>query len=166
MTYPQALDEALCFGWIDGVRRSLDATGYTIRFTPRRPGGIWSRVNIRNVARLEGEGKMAPPGRAAFAARDPAKTDRYSFESSPRELPPAYAKRLAADAKAHAHYTSMPPYYRRTVTHWVTSARREETRERRFATLLEHSRRGRRIPPLDPARPPAAKRRPKPPRKA
>lgn len=156
MTYPQALDEALCFGWIDGVRRSLDATRYTIRFTPRRSGSHWSLVNVRHVARLEAEGRMAAPGRAAFAARDPERTGRYAFESSPRDLPPAYARRLAADAKAHAHFTAMPPYYRRVVTHWVTSAKREETRERRFATLLEHSRRGRRVPPLDLPKKPAS----------
>jgi uncharacterized protein YdeI (YjbR/CyaY-like superfamily) len=166
MTYPQALEEALCFGWIDGVRRSLDAARYTIRFTPRRPGSHWSLVNVRHAARLEAEGRMAAPGRAAFAARDPERTGRASYESPPRVLPPAYARRLAADAEAHAHFSAMPPWYRRVVTHWVTSAKREETRERRFATLLEHSRRGRRVPPLDPTNPRAASRRPKPARKA
>ena len=166
ITYPQALDEALSFGWIDGVRHSLDATSYSIRFTPRRTGSIWSRVNLRHVARLEKEGRMTAAGRTVFAARDPAKTERYSFESLPRAFPPAFAKRLAADAKAAAHFASMPPYYRRTVTHWVMSAKREETRERRFAILLESSGAGRRVPPFDPAPPPAAARRPKPPRKA
>ena len=166
VTYPQALDEALCFGWIDGVRHSLDATSYSIRFTPRRPGSIWSRVNLRHVERLEQEGRMTAAGRAVFAARDPAKTELYSFESLPRELPPAYAKRLAADAKAGGHFGSMPSGYRRTVVHWILSAKREETRERRFAILLECSRAGRRVPPFDPTPPPAAARRPKPPRKA
>jgi uncharacterized protein YdeI (YjbR/CyaY-like superfamily) len=169
ITYPQALDEALCFGWIDGLRRGLDASSYSIRFTPRRRDSIWSQVNLRHVARLEREGRMTAAGRAVFAARDPRKTLRYSFEVRRHALAPELVKRLAADAKANAHFASMPPYYRRVVTHWIMSAKREETRERRFATLLDCSRRGVRIPPLAPPTPPpspAPARRRNPPRKA
>jgi uncharacterized protein YdeI (YjbR/CyaY-like superfamily) len=149
ITYPQALDEALCFGWIDGVRHGLNATSYSIRFTPRRRGSIWSAVNLAHVARLEKAGRMTAAGRAVFAARDPAKARRYSFEVPIRALSPAFAARLAADAKAQAHFDAMTPSYRRTVVHWIMSAKQEATRERRFAALLDSSHRGRRVPPLD-----------------
>jgi uncharacterized protein YdeI (YjbR/CyaY-like superfamily) len=154
LTYPQALDEALCFGWIDGLRRGLDAASYSIRFSPRRTGSIWSAVNLRHVARLEREGCMTAAGRAAFQARDPAKTLRYSFEVGRLELAPGFATRLAADRRARAHFDAMPPSYRRPAIHWIMTAKREATRARRFATLLACSRRGARIPPLDyPKRP-------------
>lgn len=167
LTYPQALDEALCFGWIDGLRRALDAASYSIRFSPRRPGSTWSQVNLRHVERLEREGRMDAAGRAVFAARDPEKTFRYSFEVRRHSLAPEFASRLAADARARAHYGTMPPSYHHAVTHWIMSAKRAATRERRFATLLECSRRGRRVPPLDlPGRAPAAARPARGPRPA
>ena len=149
LTYPQALDEALCCGWIDGLRRGLDAVSYSIRFTPRKPDSIWSQVNLGHVKRLEREGRMTAAGRAVLAKRDPAQTFRYSFEVRRHVLPPAFVTRLAADAKARASFAAMPPGYRRQVSHWIMSAKQEATRERRFATPLDSSRRGRKVPPLD-----------------
>jgi uncharacterized protein YdeI (YjbR/CyaY-like superfamily) len=148
LTYPQALDEALCFGWIDGLRRGLDESRYSIRFSPRRVGSIWSQVNLDHVERLEREGRMTAAGRAVFAKRDPAKTFRYSFEVRRHELAPALAKRLNADAQAHANFGAMPPSYQRAVLHWIASAKQEATRERRFGMLLDCSRRGVKVPPL------------------
>lgn len=147
LTYRQALDEALCFGWIDGVRRALDGDSFTQRFTPRRRGSVWSAVNIRRMRELEAEGRVAPPGRAAFAAATSAK-GRYSFESPPMELSTAYRRRLAAQRAASAFWESRPPWYRRTAAFWVMSAKKEETRDRRFETLLERCARGEAVPPL------------------
>lgn len=149
LTYPDALDEALCVGWIDGLRRGLDATSYSIRFSPRKPGSIWSQVNIRKVAALEAAGRMTAAGRAVFEKRDPRKAFQYSFEVGRHELAPAFAKRLAADARARAWFAASPPSYQRPATHWVMSAKQEATRERRFAALLACSREGRKVPPLD-----------------
>lgn len=160
LTYPEALDEALCFGWIDGVRHGLGGQRYAIRFTPRRPGSVWSHVNVGHVARLEREGRMTGAGRAAFAARDPRRTVAYSAEQRRFALTPEFERRLAAAPRARTHFEGMPQGYRRAVTHWIMSAKLEATRERRFATLLDCSRRGRKVPPLDfPAREPAAGRR-------
>lgn len=169
LTYAEALDEALCVGWIDGLRRGLDATRYSIRFSPRKPGSVWSQVNLRHVARLERAGRMTAAGRAVFAKRDPAKVYVYSYEARRVAMPAAFAARLAADAKAHADWQARPPFYRRAATRWIVDAKQEATRERRFATLLDCSRRGRKVPPLDyPKTSPAAGRkaaRPNPPRK-
>jgi uncharacterized protein YdeI (YjbR/CyaY-like superfamily) len=176
LTYPQALDEALCYGWIDGIRRRIDDGAYSIRFSPRKPDSIWSQINLNHVARLEREGRMTAAGRGVHAARDPKKTFVYSFEVRRFELSADFAKRLAADSKAQEHYVSTPPGYQRLVTHWIMTAKQDATRERRFEKLLEYSRQGRRIPPLDatkppatppgPARPRAAEKRAKPKRKA
>jgi uncharacterized protein YdeI (YjbR/CyaY-like superfamily) len=145
LTYPAALDEALCFGWIDGVRKRHDAASYTIRFTPRKPGGIWSRVNIAHAERLIAAGKMQPAGRAAFAARRADRSGVYSFEHRPRELPRAFAALFRANKKAWSFWQSQPPGYRRTATWWVVSAKQEPTRLRRLAALLATSASGRRI---------------------
>jgi uncharacterized protein YdeI (YjbR/CyaY-like superfamily) len=155
LTYPQALDEALCFGWIDGLRRRIGDDAYSIRFSPRKPGSTWSQVNLGHVARLEREGRLTAAGRTVFEARDPARTYRYSFEVRRYSLAAGFARRLAADPKARAHYGAMPPSYHHAVTHWIMSAKREATRERRFATLLDCSRRGVRVPPLDLPKPAA-----------
>ncbi len=158
LSYAEALDEALCFGWIDGLRRSIDATTWTIRFSPRRPDSIWSQVNLRHVERLEREGRMRAAGRKALARRDPEKVFRYSYELRLARLAPAYERRLAADRAASADFAKRPPYYRRAVHRWIRTAKQEATRERRFATLLECSRRGAKVPPLDFPKP---SRRPK-----
>jgi uncharacterized protein YdeI (YjbR/CyaY-like superfamily) len=144
MTWPESVDEALCFGWIDGVRRSLGAEAYTIRFTPRRPTGIWSANNVARVAALEEQGKMTAAGRGAFAARSPARTGVYSFErSAPAALEAEEEKTLRANRKAAAFFEAQPPWYRRSALHWVVTAKRPETRARRLATLVADSAGGR-----------------------
>lgn len=165
LTYPQALDEALCYGWIDGIRRRIDEGAYSIRFSPRKPDSIWSQINLNHVARLEREGRMTAAGRGIHAARDPKKTFIYSFEVRRYELSAEFADRLAADPKAQAHFLSAPPGYQRHATYWIMTAKQDATRERRFGMLLEHSRQGLRVPtlvsPYKPAAPPAGKTRPR-----
>ena len=149
ITWPQAVDEALCFGWIDGIRKSIDETRYKNRFTPRKKGSNWSQVNIARVAALTKEGRMAPAGQAAFEARDPKKSGVYSFEQ--REAPTlgaAFERQFRANAKAWAFFQGQAPYYRRVATFWVVSAKQQATRERRLATLIEDSAAGRRIGPM------------------
>ena len=148
LTYAQALDEALCFGWIDGIRRSLGADTFTIRFTPRKRGSIWSLVNVRHVERLTREGRMQPSGLAAHGARDEKRTGIYAFENRPAEFDAASARTFRRHAKAWTFFAAQPPGYRRTATFWVTSAKREETRARRLATLIEDSANGRRLAQL------------------
>lgn len=148
LTYAEALDEALCWGWIDGVRRAHDADAFTVRFTPRKRGSIWSLVNVRHVARLEQEGRMRAPGRAAFAARDPDKTGVYAFERGAAELGAAAKRAFRAHAKAWSFWQAQPPGYRRSATHWVVSAKQETTRARRLAQLITDSAAGRRLAQL------------------
>ena len=150
ITWEESVLEALCVGWIDGVRRSLDADRYTIRFTPRKPTSTWSAINIRHVERLEKEGRMTDAGRRAFAARADKKTAIYAYEQRKAGLPAALAKRLAQNAKALAFWQSQPPWYQRNAGYWVASAKREETREKRFAHLVERSAAGLRIKHLVP----------------
>jgi uncharacterized protein YdeI (YjbR/CyaY-like superfamily) len=145
LTYPQALDEALCFGWIDGVRRQLDADSFSVRFTPRRPRSIWSRVNIDRVQRLIQAGRMAKPGLAAFETRTEARTGLYSFERAAVALPPAAVRRFRAKEKAWRYFQAQTPGYRRTSVFWVMSAKRVETRARRLDILIRCSVRGTRI---------------------
>jgi len=149
LTYTQALDEALCWGWIDGVRRALDEDSFTIRFTPRKPRSIWSRVNVAHARRLIAEGRMAAPGLAAFEARTGDRTGLYSFERAAMRLAPAYERRFRANRAAWGYFESMPPWYRRTSTYWVMSAKREETRERRLAVLMDCSLRRAPLPQLE-----------------
>jgi uncharacterized protein YdeI (YjbR/CyaY-like superfamily) len=149
ITWPQSVDEALCFGWIDGVRRSLGDQAYTIRFTPRRPASIWSAINVRKVAQLIKEGKMAPAGVQAFAARRPERTGIYSFErTAAAELTAAEEKTLRANRKASTFFDAQAPWYRRAALHWVVSAKRDETRRRRLQQLIADSAAGRTVPPL------------------
>jgi uncharacterized protein YdeI (YjbR/CyaY-like superfamily) len=149
MTWSEAVDEALCFGWIDGVRHSIDETSYRNRFTPRKPSSTWSKVNIAKVQALEAAGKMTGAGRTAFARRTEANSGIYSFEGDRAEvLPEPYARVLAADGAASEYFAGRPRWYRRAVVHWVTSAKREATRERRLAELVECSARGEDVPPL------------------
>ena len=151
LTWPESVDEALCFGWIDGVRRSVDETSYRIRFTPRRARSTWSRVNIAKAEALIAGGRMEPAGLAAFEARTEANSGVYSFEQGrPAALAPEYEARLRADAAVWADFSARPAWYRRAAAHWVTSAKREATRERRLAQLIECSGQGRTVPPLTP----------------
>jgi uncharacterized protein YdeI (YjbR/CyaY-like superfamily) len=145
ITWQQSVREALCFGWIDGVRRSIDDQRHQIRFTPRRRGSTWSAVNITLAQELIDAGEMQPAGLAAFEARTERKSRIYSYEQSRHELSLQYAERLRADAEAAAFFDAQAPWYRRTAVHWVMSAKREETRERRIATLIEDSRNGVRV---------------------
>jgi uncharacterized protein YdeI (YjbR/CyaY-like superfamily) len=147
MTWPESVDQALCFGWIDGVRKRVDDERYMIRFTPRTPSSRWSRVNVARVAELEAAGLMHPAGRAAFAAR--TEEGAYSYEQrEAAAFDPERERRLRANAAAAAFFAAQPPGYRRTATHWVMSAKRDETRDRRLAQLIADSAAGRRIAPL------------------
>lgn len=149
ITWPESVDEALCFGWIDGVRRSLGDEAYTIRFTPRRPTSIWSAINVGRVAELQKAGKMTAAGQRAFAARSAARTGVYSFErEAPARLEPEQEKKLRSNARAAAFFDAQPPWYRRTATHWVISAKRSDTRERRLEQLITASAEGRTVAPL------------------
>jgi uncharacterized protein YdeI (YjbR/CyaY-like superfamily) len=150
LTYPEALDAALCFGWIDGPRKGLDARAYSIRFSPRREGSIWSRVNLRHVERLRAAGLMRPAGEAALARRDPARTGVYAFERPAAELAPGELAAFRAEAAAHRFFAAQPPGWRRTVLFWVVSAKRPETRAFRLRALIEHSARGERVSLLKP----------------
>ncbi len=147
MTYTEALDEALCFGWIDGVRRGVDDHSFSVRFTPRKPKSYWSAVNRRRAEELEAAGRLHPAGLLAFRAAA-ASGGRYSFENRPVGLSPGYQRELRANAKAWAFFRSQPPWYRRTSAFWVMSAKREETRRRRLAQLIACSEGQRRIGPL------------------
>ena len=142
ITYAQALDEALCYGWIDGVRKSLDETRYTIRFTPRKPKSIWSNVNVRHVERLQKEGRMAEPGLRAYARRDPKRTGIYAFENEAREFSPEFEKRFRANKAAWQFFQTEPPSIRRTCIFWVMSAKKEETRVRRLDQLITRAAQG------------------------
>jgi len=157
LTYPEALDAALCFGWIDGHRRGIGDTAYTIRFGPRRPRSIWSLVNIRHVARLERAGQMTPAGRAAFAKRDPARTGLYSFERAPAAFTRADLAEFRRTPGAWEFYDAQPPGWKRTIRSWVVGAKRPETRAFRLRALIEHSARGERVSLL---KPPALPKRP------
>jgi uncharacterized protein YdeI (YjbR/CyaY-like superfamily) len=149
LTWSESVDEALCFGWIDGVRKKIDDEAYTIRFTPRKPTSIWSAINVAKVAALREAGKMTPAGEAAFAKRTAAKTGVYSFErNEAAKLSPEHAKKLAANKRAAAYFAEQPPWYRRTATHWVISAKKEETRDKRLAELIAESAAGRWIKQL------------------
>ena len=149
ITWPESVDEALCFGWIDGVRRSLGETSYTIRFTPRRPTSIWSSVNVARVKELGKQGRLRPAGRRAFEARRAEKTGVYSFEQKrPARLSKEQEAALRANRRAAAFFDAQPPWYRRTATHWVIRAKRPETRARRLAQLIRDSTEGRQSGPL------------------
>ena len=154
ITWPESVDEALCFGWIDGIRRTIDEESYTIRFTPRRPRSNWSLVNLKRVAELTKLGRMQPAGLRAFEARDPRRSGTYSYEQQGAQrkaelkLAPDYEKQFKANAKAWAYFQSQAPYYQRTTIRWVMSGKMEETRLKRLATLIDDSAHGRRIPQL------------------
>jgi uncharacterized protein YdeI (YjbR/CyaY-like superfamily) len=150
ISWPESVDEALCYGWIDGVRKSLNATSYTIRFSPRRPGSIWSAINVRRAKAMIKEGRMTPAGKAAFEKRKANKVGIYSYEQRPIELEPRYRDLLRRNAAAWKFYQSQPPSYHKAVTWWILSAAREETRAKRLQQLIGDSERGLRVAPLRP----------------
>jgi len=147
ITWPESVDEALCFGWIDGVRYGIDETSYRIRFTPRKPKSIWSNVNVKRVAALKKLGRMAPAGLAAFAKADPKRAGVYSFERRNARLGPAYEKRFKANKKAWDFFRAQPPYYQRLATWWVISGKKEETRAGHLRALIARCAAGRRLGP-------------------
>jgi uncharacterized protein YdeI (YjbR/CyaY-like superfamily) len=149
ITWPQAVDQALCFGWIDGVRRRIDDVSYVIRFTPRKPDSTWSAVNIRRIKELAAQGLVRPAGLKAFASRVDERSAIYAYEQrQAAELDAAAEEQFRAHARAWAFFQAQPPSYRRTAIYWVVSAKREETRIRRLATLIADSEAGRTIAPL------------------
>jgi uncharacterized protein YdeI (YjbR/CyaY-like superfamily) len=147
LSWSEAVDQALCFGWIDGKVNRVDEERHMQRFTPRRNGSNWSKINVEKVAKLQEAGLMRPAGLAAFEKRDRGKVGVYSFEND-AQLAPDYEARLRANKAAADYFDSRPPWYRRTAVHLVMSAKREETRERRLEQLIEDSAAGRDIKQL------------------
>lgn len=147
VVYKPALDEALCVGWIDGQVRGIDDDTYMQRWTPRTAKSIWSNVNIKRMHELIAEGRVTPEGMAAFERRTPERSGVYSFEQ-PAAFSPAVLRQFKANRAAWSFWEAQPPGYRRTVTHYVMSAKQEATRERRLANVITHSARGERIPPF------------------
>lgn len=145
ITWPEAVDEALCFGWIDGLAHGVDSDGYAQRFTPRKRTSNWSAVNLKRIAELMAEGRVHPAGMQAWEARDPARSEQYSFEQGEIALDPGMRARFEGHPAAWAWFQAQPPGYRRQATWWVTSAKKPETRERRLATLIEDSANERRL---------------------
>jgi uncharacterized protein YdeI (YjbR/CyaY-like superfamily) len=145
ITWPESVDEALCFGWIDGIRKTIDGESYMIRFSPRKPDSIWSAVNIRNVERLTNEKQMTPAGLKAYEARKEYRSGIYSYEQRPAELVEPYASQFRRNKAAWKFFQAQPPYYRKTMTWWIVSAKQEETRLARLAKLIEASARGQRL---------------------
>jgi uncharacterized protein YdeI (YjbR/CyaY-like superfamily) len=145
MTWSESVDQALCFGWIDGIRRSIDEKRYCIRFTPRKPTSIWSKINIKKVEELTAKGLMRPSGIEAFGKMNPAKSSLYSFESEQKILPAAFESRFRAVNEAWTFFESQPPSYKKMMIHWVLSPKREETQLRRLEKLISESSNSRRI---------------------
>jgi len=149
ITWPESVDVALCFGWIDGVRRSLGGESYTIRFTPRKPRSNWSAINIKRAGELTKQGLMHPAGLAAFAKRADERSAIYAYEQrKAATLDPADEKRFRANRAAWKFFQAQAPWYRRTATYWAISAKRAETREKRLLKLIEDFARGKRIDQL------------------
>jgi uncharacterized protein YdeI (YjbR/CyaY-like superfamily) len=145
VTYKEAVDEALCFGWIDSAMKSIDETSYRQRFTPRKKGSIWSAVNIARVEELTRSGRMRSAGLRVFHERDPAKANRYSFEQGEIQLSPEQEAAFRANEAAWSFFESQPSSYRKPALWWVVSAKKDETRQRRLAALIRDCEAGRRL---------------------
>lgn len=146
ITWPEAVDEALCVGWIDGVRKGIDAVSYQIRFTPRKATSIWSAVNIRRVAVLRAEGRMTASGLAAFEKRSEARSRTYAYEQATEAvLPPAAERQFRSHPAAWDHFMAQAPSYRRKLLWWIISGKQQATRDRRLAQLIEASQQGKRL---------------------
>jgi len=146
ITWPESVDEALCFGWIDGIRRNVDEVSYSIRFTPRRARSTWSVVNIKRAEELTKQGLMRPPGLKAFEARKENRSGIYSYEQRSPELPDPYRGLLKKNKAAWNFFDAQPPSYQKAANWWVVSAKKEETRLKRLDKLIYHSARGQTIP--------------------
>jgi uncharacterized protein YdeI (YjbR/CyaY-like superfamily) len=145
ITWPESVDEALCFGWIDGIRKSIDEQSYKIRFTPRKPSSTWSAVNIRNAEKLIEQRRMQPAGLKAYQARKENRSGIYSYEQRSPELIEPYLNKLKRNNAAWKFFQAQPPYYRKTMNWWIVSAKQEETRLKRLDKLIEASTEGRRM---------------------
>ncbi len=158
ITWPESVDQALCFGWIDGIRRGIDEDTYCIRFTPRKPKSIWSAVNIKRIKELIEAGEVAPAGLKAFEIRDEKKANLYSFEQKEVAFTPAQKKLFKANTAAWKYFESMPLSYRRPATWWVQSAKQEATKTQRLNTLIADSEAGKKIKSLSYASKPKPKK--------
>jgi uncharacterized protein YdeI (YjbR/CyaY-like superfamily) len=145
LTWSQSVDQALCFGWIDGIRKSIDDESYSIRFTPRKPTSKWSAINIKKVEELTKLGLMKPEGLKAFRLTDEDKARVYLNESHPVELPANYKKKLMSNEKAWKYFSSMPPSYQKITVRWVMDAKQEKTRDSRLETLIKDSAAGQKV---------------------
>ena len=145
LTYKEAVDEALCHGWIDGIKKRVDEDSYTHRFTPRTATSIWSVVNLKRMQELLASGRVAAAGRDVYERRDPARTHRYSYEKAPAAFEGALARRFKANKAAWTYFQAQPEGYRKLVTQWVTGAVKEETRLRRLDVVIRDSAEGKRI---------------------
>lgn len=148
LTWPESVDEALCVGWIDGLRRRVDDASYTIRFTPRRPRSVWSSVNIARARVLIEQGRMQPAGLRAFEARTENTSGIYSYEQRPAELPAPYARLLKTQRAAWSFFQAQSPSYRKTATWWIVSAKQDATRLKRLDKLAACSARGMKLPEI------------------
>jgi uncharacterized protein YdeI (YjbR/CyaY-like superfamily) len=170
ITWPESVDEALCFGWIDGIRKSIDADRYMIRFTPRKPGSVWSSINIKRAEVLIAEGRMQPAGVKAYGARKENKSGIYSYEQRSVDLPEPYDRLLKKNKAAWSFLQAQAPSYRRAVSWWIVSAKKEETRLKRLERLMASSAKGQRLPEFLSRRgeakhatePPKRRRKPRP----
>jgi len=145
ITWPESVDQALCFGWIDGIRKRIDEISYQIRFTPRRRGSIWSAINIKRANELVEQRRMRSAGLKAFAARIENKSGIYSYEQRSTELIEPYAKLLKKNKAASEFFEKQPPSYRKMIGWWIVSAKKEETRMARLAKLISESGKGERL---------------------
>jgi uncharacterized protein YdeI (YjbR/CyaY-like superfamily) len=145
ISYKEAVDEALCFGWIDGIKKRVDEERYTHRFTPRRAGSIWSLINATRVKELTAQQRMTKAGLEVYERRDPKKTGIYSFENRPTALDAAYQREFKTHAAAWTFFRAQPPGYQRLMTFWLMSAKQQETQRRRLAALIKASTEGKRI---------------------
>ena len=148
MTWSQSVDQAICYGWIDGVRKSIDKDSYFIRFTPRKPKSIWSGINIKKVEELSRQGLMKPQGLTAFNLLEGSRSKIYSHENEPVKLHQHFENQFKTNKKAWDFFQSMPPWYRNTAFNWVMGAKQEATREKRLGELISDSEAGRKIKPL------------------
>jgi uncharacterized protein YdeI (YjbR/CyaY-like superfamily) len=148
LTWSESVDQAICFGWIDGIRKSIDNESYSIRFTPRKPTSAWSAINIKKVEQLTKQGLMKPEGIEAFQKRKGNKSGIYSYENEPAKFPESYRKKFTSNKKAWAYFISMPPSYQKITTRWVMEAKQETTRIRRLEILIKDSDAGQKIKPI------------------
>jgi uncharacterized protein YdeI (YjbR/CyaY-like superfamily) len=148
INWPQSVREALCYGWIDGLRKSIDEKSYKIRFTPRRRNSHWSQVNLKMVDELIKNGKMQPAGLKIYQKRNPAKEQQFSYEREAAQLTEEYLEQIKAQPKAWDFFQNLPPGYKKQTVHWVMQAKREATRQKRLTILIESATEGKRVPHL------------------